>query len=222
VGRLPEVVPVDRSTRSYRSPRREQQASATRARIIAAAAERFLSEGYAGTTLRGVAADAGVALPTVELAFRTKAALLKAVIDTAIAGDLEPVPMLERPWATRARSSPDVRSFVATFARQLTESAYRAAGLTLVALEAARVDEDIAATAAQLIDQRRIMASWLVDGIRRRSTLRTGLTRAAAIDTVWILMDPAVYCRLTTDCRWTPARYGRWFTDATVRLVSGP
>src|SRR5437016_2610782 len=87
--------------RLYRSPRREQQARATRARIIAAAARRFLACGYAGTTMRAVAADAGVALPTVELVFGTKAKLLKAVIDVAIAGDDEPVPTL--PAARRHR-----------------------------------------------------------------------------------------------------------------------
>ncbi len=55
--------------------------------------------------MRAVAADAGVALPTVELAVGTKARLLKAVIDTAIAGDGEPVPMLAREWAERAGST---------------------------------------------------------------------------------------------------------------------
>src|SRR6516164_9928169 len=92
-------------TRRYRSPRRQQQARATRARIIAAAARRFLASGYAGTTMRAAAADAGVALPTVELVFGTKARLLKAVIDVAIAGDDEPGPMLDRRWARRAQSA---------------------------------------------------------------------------------------------------------------------
>src|SRR5207344_3024220 len=89
-------------TRRYRSPCRDQQARHTRARIIAAAARRFLEHGYAATTMRAVATDAGVAVPTVELAFKTKARLLKAVIDTAIAGDDEPVPMLAREWAKQA------------------------------------------------------------------------------------------------------------------------
>src|SRR5712691_6890290 len=78
-----------RAVRGSRSPRRELQARQTRSRIIAAAAGRFLTRGYAGTTMRAVAVDAGVALPTVELAFRTKAGLLKAAIDVAIAGDDE-------------------------------------------------------------------------------------------------------------------------------------
>jgi AcrR family transcriptional regulator len=214
-----ELATGSRPARRYRSPRREQQACRTRARIIAAAAARFLARGYAGTTMRAVAADAGVALPTVELAFGTKARLLKAVIDTAIAGDDEPVPMLAREWAARAESLTGAAEFAAVFAQQLTESARRAAGLTLVALEAARIDEDIAAVAAQLMAQRQVMAAWLVDGLLQRSALREGVEQAAAVDTVWALMDPALFCRLSGDRRWGPARYRRWFTDAVARLL---
>ena len=205
--------------RVYRSLRREMQARRTRARIIAAAAQRFLAHGYAGTTMRAVALDAGVALPTVELAFRTKARLLKAVIDVAIAGDNDQVAMLDRQWAKRAESIAGPPDFVAAFARVLAGSAERAAGLAATALEAARADEDIATVAAQLMSQREVMASWLVDGIMHRSALREGTDRAAAIDTVWTLMDPVVFCRLTGDRHWTTAHFERWFTDSVTRLV---
>ena len=205
--------------RVYRSLRREMQARRTRARIIAAAAQRFLAHGYAGTTMRAVALDAGVALPTVELAFRTKARLLKAVIDVAIAGDDDQVAMLDRQWAKRAESIAGPPDFVAAFARVLAGSAERAAGLAATALEAARADEDIATVAAQLMSQREVMASWLVDGIMHRSALREGTDRAAAVDMVWTLMDPVVFCRLTGDRHWTTAHFERWFTDSVTRLV---
>ncbi len=205
--------------RVYRSLRREMQARRTRARIVAAAAQRFLAHGYAGTTMRAVALDAGVALPTVELAFRTKARLLKAVIDVAIAGDDDQVAMLDREWAKRAESIAGPPDFVAAFARVLAGSAERAAGLAATALEAARADEDIATVAAQLMSQREVMASWLVDGIMHRSALREGTDRAAAVDTVWTLMDPVVFCRLTGDRHWTTAHFERWFTDSVTRLV---
>jgi AcrR family transcriptional regulator len=214
-----ELAPGRRPARRYRSPRREQQARRTRARIIAAAADRFLARGYAATTMRAVATDASVALPTVELAFGTKARLLKAVIDAAIAGDDEPVPMLARAWAARAESRTGAAEFAAVFAQQLAESARRAAGLTLTALEAARTDEGIAAVAAQLMAQRQVMAAWLVDGLLRRSALCDGVERAAAVDTVWALMDPALFCRLTGDRRWSPDRYRRWFANAVARLL---
>jgi AcrR family transcriptional regulator len=215
----PELIAGHRPARRYRSPHREQQARRTRARIIAAAARQFLACGYAAATMRAVAADAGVALPTVELAFGTKARLLKAVIDTAIAGDDEPVPMLARPWAARAESAAGPAEFAAVVAGQLAESAQRAAGLTLVALDAARADQDIAAVAAQMTAQRQVMAAWVVNGLLARSPLRDDIDRAAAIDTVWILMDPAVFCRLTGNRGWTAARFGRWFADSVLRLL---
>lgn len=205
--------------RRYRSPRRERQARHTRARIIAAAAERFLAHGYAATTMRAVAADAGVALPTVELAFGTKARLLKAVIDTATAGDDEPVPMLDREWAARATATTEPAEFVAVFAGVLVDSAQRAAGLALAALEAARIDDDIAAIAAQLMAQREVMATWLVDGVLRRAPLRAGMDRGTAIDTVWTLMEPAVFCHLTRDRQWSAARFRRWFADSVRHLL---
>lgn len=104
-------------------------------------------------------------------------------------------------------------------AGQLAGSARRAAGLTLVALEAARIDQDIAAVAAQMTAQRQVMAAWVVDGLLARSPLRDDVGRAAAIDTVWVLMDPAVFCRLTGDRGWTAARFGRWFADSIQRLL---
>ena len=211
----PDRVPA----RRYRPPGRERQARRTRAGIVAAAQRRFLEHGYAGTTMRAVARDAGVALPTVELAFGTKARLLKAVIDTAIAGDDEPVPMLARGWAAEAEAATDPAAFVAVFARVLVESAGRAAGVTLAALEGARVDGDMAAVADQLMAQREVMAAWLVDGLLRRSPLRAGVDRASAGDTVWALMDPAVFHRLTGDRGWSRDRFRRWFTGSVLRLL---
>jgi AcrR family transcriptional regulator len=205
--------------RAYRSPRRELRASQTRDRIVAAATQRFRTQGYAGTTMRLVAADAGVALATVELAFRTKARLLKTAIDVAIAGDHEPVPMLDRPWALRAQSLAAPADFIAAFAHVLAASAGRAAGLVAAALEAARADEDIAEVAAQLMSQREVMAGWLVDGVMRRSALHGDTNRIAAVDTVWALMDPVIFCRLTGERSWTTAQFEDWFTTSVTRLL---
>jgi AcrR family transcriptional regulator len=208
--------------RPYRSPRREEQARQTRSRICAAAAAQFLDRGYAGATMRDIAAEAGVAVPTVEAAFGTKARLLKAVIDAAIAGDDAPVPMLERAWAQRAQTASDATAIAAEFAGTLTASAQRAAGLVLAALDAARLDPDIAEVAAQLTRQREIMAAWLVDELTARSSLRHGVDRDGAIDTVWLLMDPAVFTRLTGQRKWTVMQFRAWFTDTVTRLLLDP
>jgi AcrR family transcriptional regulator len=208
--------------RPYRSARREEQARQTRSRIRAAAAAQFLDLGYAGATMRGIAEEASVAVPTVEAAFGTKARLLKAVIDAATAGDDAPVPMLQRAWAARVRTASDAIGVAAEFAGTLTDSAQRTAGLVLAALDAARLDPDIAEVAAQLIRQREIMAAWLVDQLTARSPLRHGAGRDEAIDIVWLLMDPAVFTRLTSQRAWTAARFRAWFTDTVIRLLLDP
>ena len=88
--------------RKYRSPLRQAQARRTQARILEAATQAFRTHGYTGTTVAAVAEAAGVSVAAVELAFPTKPDLLKAAIDVAIAGDDEPIPVLQRPWAASA------------------------------------------------------------------------------------------------------------------------
>src|ERR1700751_1184408 len=71
-----------RTPRSYRSELRQQQAEATRARIMGAAAKLFAADGYARTTLAKIALEAGVSAETVQ-GQGPKAALLIAAIEYA-------------------------------------------------------------------------------------------------------------------------------------------
>jgi prophage antirepressor-like protein len=66
------------------------------------------------------------------------------------------------------------------------------------------------------------MAAWLVDELTARSSLRHGISRDEAIDTVWLLMDPAVFTRLTGQRKWTATRFRAWFTDTVIRLLLDP
>src|SRR4051812_11684842 len=117
------------SRRRYESPRRRAQAQKTRERVLDAARAAFLSCGYAGTTVRSVAEAAAVSLPTVEQGFGTKSQLLKEVIDVAIAGDDEPISVLDRPWATEAAAAERVEEFLAQVAAALAEAQQRSARL---------------------------------------------------------------------------------------------
>ncbi|HEY2075469.1 MAG TPA: hypothetical protein VGH53_03955, partial [Streptosporangiaceae bacterium] len=56
-------------------------------------------------------------------------------------------------------------------------------------------------------------------GVMRRSPLRAGTNRVAAVDTVWALMDPVIFSRLTSDRHWTTSQFERWFTDSVRRLL---
>ena len=97
--------PVNR-VRSYDSTRRQEQARQNRAANLDAARAHFLTHGYQGTTVSAVAVDAGVSVETVYKAFANKAGLLKAVFDVTLAGDDEPVPMMDREEIGATRPSP--------------------------------------------------------------------------------------------------------------------
>jgi AcrR family transcriptional regulator len=69
---VPRTGPGGKPARGYRSAQRTAQAQRTRQRIIAAAAEQFAGAGYPATTMRSIAAAAGVSVASIELAFGTK------------------------------------------------------------------------------------------------------------------------------------------------------
>ena len=77
--------------RGYDSPRRREQAAETRRKILDAAEQLFCEHGYAATTMPAIAAQAGVALKTVYLAFGTKAGVLHALWDVRLGGDDQPI-----------------------------------------------------------------------------------------------------------------------------------
>src|SRR3954468_12420950 len=132
-----------RTSRRYDSPRRREQALRTRERILAAARDAFLTSGYAATTVRCVASAAAVSLPTVEQGFGTKAQLLKEVIDVAIAGDDEPVAVLDRAPMARAAARERVEDMLRQVATVLVEAQRRSARLVQVLAEAATVDPSL-------------------------------------------------------------------------------
>src|SRR3977135_917951 len=85
-----------KSRRRYDSPRRREQAAATRAQIREAAQRLFERDGYAATTMAAIAAEAGVALKTVYVAFETKSGVLGVLWRLRRRGDQGELPVPQR------------------------------------------------------------------------------------------------------------------------------
>src|SRR5690348_11347482 len=144
---------MGRVARSYRSPQRAEQARRTRRQVLEAATAQFLRSGYSGATVPAIARAAGVSVPTVELLFGTKARLLKAAVNVAIAGDDESVPVLDRAWTARAVRASTLEAFLDVAAGVVTAAQLRSAGLVLALFEAARTDAALAGLADQMTAQ---------------------------------------------------------------------
>jgi TetR/AcrR family transcriptional regulator of autoinduction and epiphytic fitness len=219
VGVQPANNTVHQAMRPDRPQRPGEHARQGKHRIMAVATDLVRSLGYRRASLQAVAASAGVTASTVEAMFGGKTQLMREIVDFAIAGDDEPVPMLEREWATRARAQPDAAGFLAVFARQLAESAERAASLLAALAEGTRDDPDAAAIASGLVARGEATAAFLVDGLIQRGGLRAGLSRATSIEAVWALMDPTLFDRLTRKRGWSADRFERSFVDSVSQLL---
>src|SRR6476469_10272994 len=136
--------------RRYDSSGRQEQARRNRMAILDAARRSFLDVGYAATTMRAGAAEAGVSVETVYKAFGNKAGLVKAVFDVAVVGDDEPVPLMEREFVRRNRAEPDPRKKLQAYGAHLARTIPRAGPVQLVVRDAAAGDAGAAEVWEQL------------------------------------------------------------------------
>ena len=128
--------------RQYDSSSRQEQAKRNRSTILEAARRLFLDRGFAATTMPDIASAAGVSVQTVYKVFRNKPGLAKAVFDVAIAGDDEPVPLLQRERLIRVRNEPDPRRRFQLYGEHLAAVAPRHVPIQLVILAAAATDPE--------------------------------------------------------------------------------
>ena len=203
---MPEPV----KPRRYESALRREQAAATRARIVRAAAELFAAQGYPQTSIEQIAARAGVARPTVYTAFTGKPALLKEALDLLLAGDDAAVPVRDRPWFQELLNQRDPRRLLEIEARNDRMINERVAPLHEALRNASATDGDIARLHATIKQQRRIGARVVTEALAALGPLRDDLDLDAATDVLWLLKDPALYTALAGDRGWPAARYQAW------------
>src|SRR3954469_24488833 len=84
--------------RRYHSPRRRQQAEATRLGVLEAAERLFHRQGYAATSVAAIATDAGVAAKTVYLAFESKGGVLRALWHLLLRGEQDDRQVADQAW----------------------------------------------------------------------------------------------------------------------------
>ncbi|MFC5139277.1 TetR family transcriptional regulator [Actinomycetospora rhizophila] len=208
--------------RRYDSSRRTEQARENRLRILRAAHELFVSQGYGATTVAEVAAAAGVAPETVYSAFRTKLTLLRRAWDLAVGGDDLDVHLLERPELRAVFDEPDLRARLVRFAGVNTAIMGRTAGLRRAVEHAAGGDPAAAEFLAE-IDRARLEAL----GVHARAAAATGHLTAAeetCRDVLFATTDGTLWRTLVEGRGWTDEDYAAWLSHlwiATLVEASG-
>jgi TetR/AcrR family transcriptional regulator, regulator of autoinduction and epiphytic fitness len=201
------------TSRTYDSSNRARQARETRRRIVEAAARLFVRDGYAATSVAAIAEAAEVAVPTVYAAFRSKAGLLRAVVDLTVRGDDEDVPLASRAdWQTM-ESHADPQEQLALFARLHREICDREAAVFAQLEAAAGGDPEATQMLAEHDDRRYTTQTRLARALHRSKALKPGLTAREAADTIWTIASERTYLALVRDRGWRPAKYERWVAE---------
>jgi AcrR family transcriptional regulator len=202
-----------KSKRPYHSPRRREQAAATRRDILAAAQRLFERQGYAATTMEAIAAEAGVALKTVYLAFETKSGVLRALWNRSLRGERDDVPIAEHPWYREALEAPDPVDQLRLNACNSRAGKLRIAGVLGVVRSAAPLDPDIAALWDRIQTEYRANQRVIVESLDAKNALRPELDVDRAADILWTINHPDVWQLLVGERGWRPDQYERWAAD---------
>ncbi len=213
---------VERVTREYHSPLRAANAQATRAAIRSAAAELFVSTGYAATSVRAIADAAGVSAQTVYAQFGSKPAIVRELLDVSIVGDDEPVPVSERTWFTRVFDPGiDGRERLRRYAAACTRINAGAGDVFDIIRRGADADAELAELWNDSLQQRRRAVTGIVDAVVDDTRLRPGLDRAGAVDLLWTFHGPEMYRLIVRECGWDVENYERWLATTLCEQLLG-
>ncbi|HET6174191.1 MAG TPA: helix-turn-helix domain-containing protein [Gaiellales bacterium] len=210
--------------RAYESPRRREQAAATRRAILEAARRLFERQGFAATKMADVASEAGVALKTVYSAFDTKSGVLRALWNMLLRGDEDDVPVMQREWYREVLAEPDPERQLRLNARNARAVKERIAPVLDVIRHAAPLDPETALLWERIQSDFYENQAAIVRSLQAKGALAPGLDVTRGSDILWTLNHPDLWQLLVAQRGWTPAQWEHWFGDTTCAqlLSAGP
>jgi AcrR family transcriptional regulator len=201
-------------TRRYDSTRRREQAQRNRQAMLAAARQRFLAQGYAATTIAEIARDAAVSVETVYKAFTNKAGVLKALFDVSVAGDDEPIPMVQRDVIQQVADEPDAARKLEMYAEHLAAIMPRSAPIQLLARDGAASSPDAAEVWQQTRQETLTGMTMFASSLAATGRLRVSAREAR--DVLWTYHAPELYELLVLERGWSAGRYGKFIARALI------
>ncbi|MBT2227699.1 TetR/AcrR family transcriptional regulator [Nonomuraea sp. NEAU-A123] len=193
--------------------KRAQKARQTRRRILGAALELFVRDGYGATNLQDVADQAGVAVQTIYFVFGNKRALLKELVDVTIAGDDEPVATMDRPWYAAALAAGTAQDMLRAYVAGTTAVLERVAPIGKVLAAAVASDPEVAALWSHDVDPRYVVQQGAAKALAGKPGARAETSVEEAADLLYGLLSPELYLLFVNERGWPRERWERWVFD---------
>jgi AcrR family transcriptional regulator len=213
---MPQVV---KHRRAYESPRRREQARATRRAILDAARTLFLERGYVATTIDAIAGGGNVSPETVYSTYGSKRAILAELVDVSIAGGDDARPILEQAWVQEMREERDPLRRLQILAGNGRLILERRAAIDEVVRGAAGADQEIATLWERGKAQRFAGQRELLRIVMGAEGSRKGLDFETAADILYAIGSSETYRLLVVDRGWSGSRFERWYGETLARLL---
>lgn len=203
--------------RKYDSSRRKAQSLETQQQILRVAEDLFTERGYSATSIDAIAQKAGVAPETIYSKFGNKRAILSRVVDVAVVGDDEPIPLLARSYIKEVESETNQNRQIEMFARRIQLIMSRVAAMFEVMRNAAKSESEIDAMLRKYLNGRIQGMNYFFDCVAANGRLR--MDKQTAIETLWTLTSAEVYNLLLVDRGWSAEQYEHWLAETLIRLL---
>jgi AcrR family transcriptional regulator len=184
--------------------RRAVQAAETQQLILNAALKLFISKGYGASSISDIAAEAGVAVPTIYTSVGPKPALLRRLLDWV--DEQADVPALAAEIMVGDDPARALRLQV-TITRQLAE---RCGDILAALASAAQVDEDLSRIYAEGQARHRQGTRKTAELLQQHGGLRDEMTIERAAALIGTLTLPVVWATLHRDYGWGFDEIERW------------
>jgi AcrR family transcriptional regulator len=203
-----------RTKRAYDASRRRASAEERRGRILETARNLFGHYGYGATSIERIAGEAGVAVPTVYAIYRSKRALLFALLDQADAR-ADVAGLLRDLNAAAGNPRKQLRRLVSFTCRFYAQ----AGDIIDIARGAGSTNEDLLALWQEGEDRRLRGQKPLADAWDRSGALRKNINAKEALDILWAMTGADHYRLFVVDRKWSAARYEVWLENTLARLL---
>jgi len=205
--------------RPYSSKVRDEQAGETRARVVAAARDIFVEDGWQKATLAAVARRAGVSVETIYATFGNKPQLLLAVIQATARRRNPDVAVVEQAGPAAVVAAPDQRTALKLFAADIANLLAGVAPVVAVVREAARAEPEVDRVYRIIHQGRRENFALVAGALASKGRLRDDMSEAQAIEQIWRLASPELFLLMTGVEGLSEADYARWLEASLVRLL---
>lgn len=192
----------------------------TESKIAAAATELFCTQGYVDTTMAAIARTAGVAVQTLYLRHGSKAAILSAALDVAIAGDVQDIALPARTdgFFAQTFAAPDARGGIASAvhgAREICDRTHRLYDV----IRSAATDPEVAAVLEKNRSERIGGLRTLAKAIAKKPGYDPATPVQRTADLLYTLGTEDAYLLFVMDRGWRPDVWEQWVVDTISSQV---